>query len=698
MMLAQKGLLSSSSCSSCRLALLRAFITSSSLAIQSTVQPRWKKTSMRDFRPSRSFGTLNARHLDTIHEQASGTPIVESAEEQGREGIPTEVQDSPSDASSVPWYLQVEPPRRLSNPLLERQQLPPLPPDPPPLLEPILEHVSKDIGLDDLTLLDLRSIDPPPALGANLLMAIGTARSEKHLHVSADRFCRWLKVTYGFSPYADGLLGRGELKLKLKRKARRAKIMRNAGSSETDMPDDGIRTGWICVNIGTIEDGGISENSRIEQDGYAGFGGESEGARLVVQMFTQEKREELDLEDLWGRMLKRQERKESEATKNREELFLDQEVRQFRSMKNYPIPDTQFSAHLRSPKQLVNRSHQIRQLHHHYRSSTSALNFSREDNNFISEQMRKGEEDDIQDENDDEDNQMHISRKDEQIEPTFSKRDKTEPDMIHLRPWQMKYSDFRTWRKIGTPEIATLKKRVTDLYNMSPDKTIKALGKGVFDRNSTPFLKSFYNMLPNSHHRDHWELLLALVSRGVAVQHPGYPKSHLFLLSQEMQSYIKPPPEKILRGLFRAFLVPDQYTENALPELTKESIVDAIMTLQAMYANYYTMNTVDTRWRLYRAALITFREGSEIRERDPSRLLWVLDTLNARLRNRAGYAECLRMLVESCEILQRDPNFTRAERLELVSAYLAKAKNPNADQVRAIGRLIQPADSEALRR
>lgn len=126
--------------------------------------------------------------------------------------------------AGLPWYLQVQTPQISRSPLYERQQLPELPPDPPPVLQPMLEHISVDLGLDDLSLLDLRNLDPPPALGSNLMMIIGTARSEKHLHVSADRFCRWLRTTHRLTPYADGLLGRGELKLKMRRKNRRNRV------------------------------------------------------------------------------------------------------------------------------------------------------------------------------------------------------------------------------------------------------------------------------------------------------------------------------------------------------------------------------------------------------------------------------------------------------------------------------------------
>lgn len=203
--------------------------------------------------------------------------------------------------SAVPWYLQVDSPRRTPQPLSEQQRIPELPEAPPPILQPLLQQISVDLGLDDLRILDLRKLDPPPALGANLLMLIGTARSEKHLHVSADRLCRWLRSTYKLRPNADGLLGRNELKLKLKRKAKKAKLL---GSSSDENADDGVRTGWVCVDVGVIE-GAEGEAIAPPKQDFVGFGRRVDGVRMVVQMLTEEKREEIDLESLWGGILRR---------------------------------------------------------------------------------------------------------------------------------------------------------------------------------------------------------------------------------------------------------------------------------------------------------------------------------------------------------------------------------------------------------
>ena len=88
--------------------------------------------------------------------------------------------------------------------------------------------------------------------------------------------------------------------------------------------DDGITTGWICINVGPVEDALVDpaqahDEDLAERDGeefeeyvnpeiteeepedadYVGFGSRSNAPRIVVQMLTEEKRADLDLEGLW---------------------------------------------------------------------------------------------------------------------------------------------------------------------------------------------------------------------------------------------------------------------------------------------------------------------------------------------------------------------------------------------------------------
>lgn len=311
--MAAARVLRASGCPSCRVSLLWSF---ASLAGPSIRAPPISARLQRPISYSRVRFSSNVTREDDGHRRFIKTPernveveeVEEVTDEATEEIIEVEdVEDTPktdgasAEVTAVPWYLQVDTPQRIPQPLSERQKIPELPELPPAILQPLLQQLSVDLGLDNLSLLDLRKLDPPPALGANLMMILGTARSEKHLHVSADRLCRWLRSTYRLRPDADGLLGRNELKLKLRRKSRKAKLL---GSAADENEDDGVRTGWVCVDVGVLE-GEESLTHEPEPQGYVGFGRRTDGVRMVVQMLTEEKREEIDLERLWGGILKR---------------------------------------------------------------------------------------------------------------------------------------------------------------------------------------------------------------------------------------------------------------------------------------------------------------------------------------------------------------------------------------------------------
>ena len=305
-------------CNGCRLRVVTAFAASAGVQLQLPNTSRFFPLHPRP-RQRQTFATISSRGSEKDAASFSGIESDRNGIKPGvpRDSTPSRVTAAESEPQAksvrsepyVPWYLQehAQHTEQVQNLFSERQRIPDLPEESPPTLLPILQHISTDLGLDDLSILDLRGLDPPPALGSNLIMIVGTARSEKHLHVSADRHCRWLRSTYKLQPFADGLLGRNELKLKLRRKARRSKILRNVGSSEPGQTDEDIRSGWVCVNVGTVEPAifQMKMQDRRKDSGFVGFGSAVERVRLVVQMFTEEKRGQYDLETLWGGILRR---------------------------------------------------------------------------------------------------------------------------------------------------------------------------------------------------------------------------------------------------------------------------------------------------------------------------------------------------------------------------------------------------------
>ena len=548
-------------CFNCRLALVKAFISNAGSLKRPVIRPTYPKLGGIHPKPGRSFLTCHSWRSELAQErQLEHRP---SGREANAERHFTQAEiESPESTIPTPWYLQVESPQRQSNPLLERQQIPELPPDPPPLLKPLLEHISVDLGLDDLLIFDLRKIDPPPALGANLLMVLGTARSEKHLHVSADRFCKWLKRTHKLSPYADGLLGRGELKLKLRRKARRARLLSSVGSSETKDVDDGLRTGWICVNVGTIDDGKGTAESFTGHEGYVGFGEDAGGAKVVIQMLTEEKREELDLEGLWSRIQQRQERKDEIIPRGQEELLLRQDVGQ--SSLHQEAASYKFSRSL-SPRHSNRTNISLNQVRHYHRDPMSAAEESKDlnDSDYMGPYQSSLE--------------PVIQMPEDSSILRETSAAPSQSGNVPLEGRQGHFSD--------TSEPSMLRALVNDLEHLPLLDAIKALGRGANDFKSTPFLSSFYQSYPLFPSADHWECRLAVVCHGIRIGHSGYSKAHLTSLAYEMQSSLVEIPARVFSLIYKGFLIPNpQWADRhqGRPSIGPISLGNAVDTLEAM--------------------------------------------------------------------------------------------------------------------
>ncbi|KAL7948575.1 hypothetical protein V8C42DRAFT_314876 [Trichoderma barbatum] len=280
-------------CCGCRSAILRAVVSRPLAGIGQTASRAIRPVAsagLRSFPPSQQFGTV-------AQKDAEAKPEIEQQKDKDEDEIFD--GDEPTD---TPWFLDVQPPRHA--PLQHIASLPKIPEDAPHLLEPMMKYIYEDMGLDELSMLDLRDLDPPAALGANLIMIFGTARSERHLHISAGRFVRWLRRNHQVGARADGLIGPGELKTKLRRLRKKAKML---GSNTLMLPgsDNGISTGWVCVNFRAHDHGAHEASSYDESGRFSGFGTPLTGTTVVVQCMTESRRNELDLETLWRGILKR---------------------------------------------------------------------------------------------------------------------------------------------------------------------------------------------------------------------------------------------------------------------------------------------------------------------------------------------------------------------------------------------------------
>ncbi|OTA63662.1 hypothetical protein K449DRAFT_381393 [Hypoxylon sp. EC38] len=285
--------LSAAGCSYCRLAALKLFANPANTLPSIRTSSLQCQPRLITAASIRTFSTHPIRNGRSDHSTSTTDGLEENDTLDSQEHEHTATGSS---STNIPWYLQVEPPRHVAS--IEPPPLPEVPSDSPEIIGSLLEYVSEDLGLDELSLLDLRELDPPAALGPNLFMLFGTARSERHLNVSAGRLLRWLRAKHHVWAHADGLLGPNERKTKLRRKAKRAKLL--GGVEDTD---DGIKTGWICVNLGTI--GHTKEESTVVMDDgrVAGFGVSQNGSTVVVQIMTESRRAEMGLEALWEKAL-----------------------------------------------------------------------------------------------------------------------------------------------------------------------------------------------------------------------------------------------------------------------------------------------------------------------------------------------------------------------------------------------------------
>lgn len=294
-------------CSACRQSVLRLFVSPHAPAIGRTLSVRRPLIGSSSHLLPRPFSRGRCSFYSTQSSLNHNNEEAEDPDEWDETDLKEVLAEDGSeakenlDSEEAPWYLQEEPPR---HPTLvpELQPLPEIPQNTPAILGDLVKCLAEDMGLDDLNLMDLRSLDPPAALGPSLIMLFGTARSERHLHISAGRLKSWLRKK-GFNAHSDGLIGRKDFKIALRRRQRKAKLLGTTPSPA----ESGLTTRWICMNLGTIEYQSTEEMPFESDNGtMTGFGvRQTGGTTIVVQMFTESKRQEMELELLWSRILAR---------------------------------------------------------------------------------------------------------------------------------------------------------------------------------------------------------------------------------------------------------------------------------------------------------------------------------------------------------------------------------------------------------
>ena len=485
-----------SHCSGCHVAVLRSLL--STFVAPTARNPTFTTGQLQKLSTTAPRYNLAENAITQVAEASVSRPISNESPQRNR-------VESNGD-HSLPWYLREAQPTlrqiELPDELAERQKLPDLPPHAPPVLQPLLEHLSVDIGLDDLHMLDLRRIDPPPALGANLIMIIGNARSEKHLHTSADRLCRWLRSTYKLRPDADGLLGRNELKLKLKRRARAMKMLANVNATERLNKDNGINTDWVCVNVGQVEPAEGTPKFVPPKPGFVGFGSQTNKVTLVVQMFTEEKRAEMNLEGLWNTVQKIKDREKADREAESPEPELATEV------------DTD----LDSPEAQELVSALSQDAHAPSRRAMKA---------YKSVQTRGFHDN------------AHLK--------TASAADAV-PSLWH--------TEIRSITENANSPSQNTKELLHEIQSVRSEDALKNLGRGAEDFASTSFLSQFYRSIPLQPQTVHWECLAEMYLHAAKLGHSGYSAEHMSSLLSRIQLSTTDISENVFLAAFKAMLIP----------------------------------------------------------------------------------------------------------------------------------------------
>ena len=340
-------------------------------------------------------------------------------------------------------------------------------------------------------------------------------------------------------PYADGLLGRNELKLKLRRKAKRTKLLSAVGAKDTGEGDveEGIRTGWVCVNVGRVEGGELVKEMETEeaQKGFVGFGKLSGGSSIVVQLMTEEKRGEIDLEKLWTETLNRD-------LKAKRKLEEDDDS-------NVDVLGSSNSSNQVAGSVPESSNAQIQQ---QTPTASSYFPLGGASNPTAGQQIR-----------------AYTTSTRHNMATTVETATARSPD-LHLMP----PISYTTAVETSDPSISKLTNLLSDLKSATPSRAFDMLGEDALmkaveefslaeDRpvesagtGSVDFLISFYSAMPTFPGPEHWHMHLELLSHARDLGHKDAHTNIFTAQLDNMQIAGLIPEERTFQLVIRALLAP----------------------------------------------------------------------------------------------------------------------------------------------
>ncbi|KAK9477523.1 hypothetical protein V1514DRAFT_353189 [Lipomyces japonicus] len=191
--------------------------------------------------------------------------------------IVAEENNDKADDGGVPWYLREAVKAAPAELTAHREHnLPDLPIDSTEELADVVGFLAKDLGLLELDVIDLRGRNT--ALGADAIMVVGSARSERHVARAAEELRVYLKKTHRAKVSVEGLVTKERLRVRERRV--RKKLSRY--------------TGDVSAYERTLRQ---RQAFADDQAHWALVIARSRG--LYVHVVTADKRWELDLEGLW---------------------------------------------------------------------------------------------------------------------------------------------------------------------------------------------------------------------------------------------------------------------------------------------------------------------------------------------------------------------------------------------------------------
>lgn len=201
----------------------------------------------------------------------------------------TATTTSPGEHDSVPWYLRTNEDVTQLNPALT-EPIPDTPENSPECLATITEFMIRELGFTDVTFIDLRNRSPVTIWGSDAILVLASGNTDRHIGRGTNSLMTFIKKTYNVIPKQEGIQTSGFLKVHQRRLKKKAKKMANSDETfDYAMEASRFANNWVVLDT--------------KMDG------------ITIHMFTQEKREELDLEYVWAEDKKalRESRKQLEA-------------------------------------------------------------------------------------------------------------------------------------------------------------------------------------------------------------------------------------------------------------------------------------------------------------------------------------------------------------------------------------------------